>query len=69
MLWSERNSVTFLAALMDWVGDEPPTAASIAGASLLGQGTLPVLSTWGFKVITVIAEKVFVRGEALPPPD
>jgi hypothetical protein len=25
--------------------------------------SLPVMGTWGFKVITVVAEKVFVRGE------
>jgi hypothetical protein len=125
-LWSERDSTTFFAGLMDWVGDEPPTAASIAGAALLEQGTahvktirengrfvlghrdlaldgivglhavthrgggvvylyegahrlrpatreearsLPVMSTWGFKVISIIAEKVFVRGEALAHPD
>jgi hypothetical protein len=125
MLWGKPDSTMFFAALVDWVGDEPPTADGIAGASLLEQGnahvktirrngqfllghrdlaldgivglrtvthraggvvylyegarrlrpatreeaaSLPVMSTWGFKVITVIAEKVFVRGEALPHP-
>jgi hypothetical protein len=121
MLWTDGDSRMFLAGLMDWVGDDPPTADSIAGASLLEQGranvktirhngrlvlghrdlaldnivglrevshraggvvylyegarrlrpatreeaeSLPVMSTWGFKVITVVAEKVFVQREA-----
>jgi hypothetical protein len=32
------NSRTFLAALMDWEGDEPPTAEAIAGWQVLAQG-------------------------------
>ena len=28
----------FLAGLLDWVGDTPPTAAAIAGAGLLAHG-------------------------------
>jgi hypothetical protein len=32
------NTRVFLAGLMDWSGDEPPTAAAIAGHKLLDQG-------------------------------
>lgn len=33
------SRVTFLAGLMDWVGDDPPSARSVAGARLIAQGT------------------------------
>jgi len=112
------NSRTFLAALMCWQDDEPPTAEAIAGRRVLAQGwahirsiqrngqmilgcrdlgldgirglrevthrgggtvmlyegavplrpatrteaaSMPVMSTWGFKVISVLAERLFVR--------
>lgn len=112
------NSRTFLAGLMDWEGDAPPTAEDLAGRSVVAQGwahvrtiqqngrailgerdlaldgitglvevthrgggtvmlyegatplrsatreearTLPVLSTWGFKVISGLAERLFVK--------
>jgi hypothetical protein len=112
------NSRTFLAALMDWAGDEPPTAERIAGGRVAAQGwahvktiqlngrlilgcrdlrldgihglrevthrgggtvmlyegatalrpatreeaaTMAVFSTWGFKVISVLAERLFVK--------
>ena len=112
------NSRTFLAALMDWEGDQPPTAEGIAGGRVVAQGwahvrtiqstgrlilgcrdlglddihglrevthrgggtvmlyegptslrpatreeatTMPVFSTWGFKVICVLAERLFVK--------
>lgn len=102
----------FLAGLMDWVGEKPPSDRSIAGAALLTQGqahvktiietgpallghraleeddiepaltvsgdpvwlvqgyvrlrratrdetaTLPVFSTWGYRVIALLAEKL-----------
>jgi hypothetical protein len=32
------NARTFLAGLLDWVGDAPPTSASIAGATSRAQG-------------------------------
>jgi hypothetical protein len=32
------NNRAFLAGLLDWTGDEPPTADSIAGAKLVDQG-------------------------------
>ena len=35
-LW--LNSKIFVAGLMDWVGESPPTAESIAGSRLLEQG-------------------------------
>ena len=35
-LW--LSSKIFVAGLMDWVGDAPPTAESIAGTELLAQG-------------------------------
>ena len=111
------NSRTFLAALMDWEGDEPPTADDISGHEVVAQGwahvltiqnngrlilghrdlaldgirglrrvthrgggtvmlyegatplrpatrdeaaTMPVFGTWGFKVISVLAERLFV---------
>jgi hypothetical protein len=116
------NSRTFLAALMDWEGDEPPTAEAIAGRQVLAQGwahvgsiqrngrvilgcrdlgldgiggmrevthrgggtvmlfegatpvrpatrdeaaTMPVLSTWGLNVISVLAERLFVKRQPL----
>jgi hypothetical protein len=112
------NSRTFLAALMCWHGNEPPTAQAIAGRQVLAQGwahirtiqrngqmilgcrdlgldgirglqevthrgggtvmlyegatplrpatrqeaaTMPIFSTWGFKVISVMAERLFVK--------
>lgn len=112
------NSRTFLAALMDWEGDDPPTADGIEGREVVAQGwahiltirengrlvlghrdlaldgirglrevthrlggtvmlyegatpvrpatreeaaTMPVLSTWGFRVISVLAERLFVK--------
>lgn len=112
------NSRTFLAALMDWEGDEPPAAERIAGGRVVAQGwahvrtirlngrlilgcrdlrldgihglrevthrgggtvmlyegpaplrpatreeaaTMPVFSTWGVKVISVLAERLFVK--------
>lgn len=107
------GSRMFLAGLLDWVGDDAPTADSIAGSSLVAQGfahvrsiratggavlgsrpleldgvepwpwlteahsrqavvyrgaerlrlalpsdkSLPVMSTWGFNVISVLAER------------
>ena len=116
------NSRTFLAALMHWEGDEPPTAEDIAGRQVLAQGwahvgsiqrngrvilgcrdlgldgirglrevthrgggtvmlyegatplrpatreeaaTMPVFSTWGLKVISVLAERLFVKRQPL----
>jgi hypothetical protein len=113
-----ENSRMFLAALMRWQGDEPPTAGAIAGRQVLAQGwahvrsiqlngkailgcrdlgldgirglrevthrgggtvmlyegatplrpatrdeaaTLPVFSTWGLNVISVLAERLFVK--------
>ena len=109
--------VSFLAAVMDWHGDTPPTPDGIAGAKCLAQGEahlkaitetggailghrsliadavvpflfrtqvflpnsfvqrgyqvlrpaespdgdLPAFPTWGFKVITVVAEKHFLH--------
>ena len=109
---------TFLAGLMDWVADVPPTSDGIAGARLLEQGfahirairqtggellgrrpleldgiepylwltasfipqawvyrgatpvrrpdpqdaSLPILHVWGYRVISVIAERAFVAG-------
>ena len=32
------NSRTFLAGLMNWDGDDPPTSDSIAGQTLVAQG-------------------------------
>ncbi len=112
------NSRSFLAALLDWEGDEPPTADGIAGRRVVAQGwahvrtiresggqvlgerdldldgirglrevthraggtvmlvegatplrpatkdeaaTMPVLSTWGFSVISALAERLFVQ--------
>lgn len=112
------NSRTFLASLMDWEGDQPPTAVGIAGGKVLAQGwahvisiqkngrvvlghrdltldgirglhevtnrgggtvmlyegakplrpatraeaaTMPVFSTWGFRFVTVLAERLFVQ--------
>ena len=112
------NSRTFLAALADWEGDEPPTADGISGREVVAQGwahvltiqkngrlilghrdlaldgirglrqvthrgggtvmlyegatplrpatgeeaaTMPVFSTWGFAVISVLAERLFVK--------
>jgi hypothetical protein len=116
------NSRTFLAALMSWDSDEPPTAEAIAGRQVLAQGwahvrsiqlngrvilgcrdlgldgirglqevthrggetvmlyegasplrpatreeadTMPVFSTWGLTVISVLAERLFVKGQPL----
>lgn len=116
--WASTSTRTFLAGLLDWSGDEQPTAESIAGASLLLQGkahikaitttggvvlghrpleadhlrpyewlsarvvnpnhvfagltylreasredqqNLPVMSTWGFKVIQVSANSRLAR--------
>lgn len=36
------NTRIFLAGLMDWSGDEPPTARAIAGCKLLEQGRVHV---------------------------
>ena len=115
------NSRTFLAALMHWDSDEPPTAAGIAGRQVLAQGwahvrsiqrngrvilgcrdleldgirglrevthrgggtvmlyegatplrsatrdeaaNLPVFSTWGLNLISVLAERLFVKAPA-----
>jgi hypothetical protein len=115
------NSRTFLAALLDWEGDQPPTADGIARHGVVAQGwahvltirenggqilgerhldlddirglrevthrgggtvmlyegatplraatraeaaTMPAFSTWGFKVISRLAERLFV--EKLP---
>ena len=112
------NRRMFLAALMGWHGDEPPTAGAIADREVLAQGwahvksiqlngqmilgcrdleldgirglrevthrgggtvmlyegaiplrpataeeaaTIPVLSTWGLTVISVLAERLFVK--------
>ncbi len=38
------NNRTFLAALMDWEGDEPPTAEGIAGHRAVAQGWAHVLT-------------------------
>lgn len=119
------NSRMFLAALMDWHGDEPPSAPAIAGRPLLAQGwahvksirlngrvilgcrdlaldgirglrevthraggtvmlyegavplrpataeeaaALPVFSTWGLTVISVLAERLFVKHLPLAGP-
>jgi hypothetical protein len=116
------NSRTFLAALMQWEGDEPPAAEAIAGRQVLAQGwahvgsiqrngrvilgcrdleldgirglrevthrgggsvmlyegatalrpatrdeaaTMPVFSTWGLNVISVLAERLFVKRQPL----
>jgi hypothetical protein len=41
------NTRTFLAGLMDWSGDEPPTAQAIAGYKLLEQGRAHVAAITG----------------------
>jgi hypothetical protein len=112
------STKTFLAGLLDWVGDAPPTAGSIAGAGLFAQGfahikaitttggevlgqrdleaddivpaawrshegggtvwvyegarrlraataadrALPLMTTWGYSVISVMAEGAFATG-------
>jgi len=38
------NSRAFLAGLLGWVGDEPPTSDAIAGAPLIAQGFAHVLT-------------------------
>jgi hypothetical protein len=58
----------FLAGLLDWVGETPPTNQAIAGAEggrrlrpvTAGDHDLPVMSTWGYSVISVLAEQRFV---------
>ena len=116
------NSRTFLAALMDWEGDEQPVAQAIAGRQVLAQGwahvksirlhgrmilgcrdlgldgirglrqvthrgggtvvlyegatglrpatreeaaTMPGFAIWGFGVISVLAERLFVKRQPL----
>jgi hypothetical protein len=39
------NTRIFLAGLMDWSGDEPPTSQGIAGCKLLEQGRVHVVAT------------------------
>jgi hypothetical protein len=113
---------TFLAALMDWEGDEQPVGSAIAGRQVLAQGwahvrsiqlhgrvilgcrdlgldgirglrevthrgggtvmvyegatalrpatrdeaaAMPVFSTWGLSVISVLAERLFVKRQPL----
>ena len=110
----------FLAGLLDWVGDGPPNATTIAGARVMQQGfahvitirktggvvlgrrspeywvpalsrshqmgpdvwiyrgytpvrpaersdaALPVSGTWGYSVIGVLAEAIFVQGQTIP---
>ena len=117
-LLSGQSRRMFLAGLMNWAGDHPPTQDSIAGGDIVAQGlahvrtiqenggsvlgkrdlaldgirglqrvthraggtvmifegavplrpatrdeaaTMPVLSTWGFKVISRLAERLFVQ--------
>jgi hypothetical protein len=112
------NSRTLLAALMDWQGDQPPTADGIAGRKVVAQGwahiltiqkngrlilghrelalddirglravshrgggtvmlyegalplrpatreeaaNMPVFATWGYNVISILAERLFVK--------
>jgi hypothetical protein len=47
------NTRIFLAGLMDWSGDEPPTAQAIAGYKLLEQGRVHVaaLTDTGSKIL------------------
>ncbi|MCW2907691.1 MAG: hypothetical protein JWL68_2480 [Actinomycetia bacterium] len=47
------NSRIFLAGLMDWSGDEPPTAQAIAGCKLLEQGRVHVaaITDTGSKIL------------------
>ena len=40
----KKNSRSFLAGLIDWVGDNPPTYETIAGAGLLVQGFTHVIT-------------------------
>jgi hypothetical protein len=44
---------TFLAGLLDWVGDAPPTAGSITGAGLVAQGFahIKAITTTGGEVL------------------
>jgi len=37
-----ERAQTFVAGLLDWVGDEPPTVDAVAGASLLEMGRAPL---------------------------
>jgi hypothetical protein len=43
----------FLAGMLDWVGDAPPTGAAIAGAGLLAQGFahIKAITTTGGEII------------------
>jgi hypothetical protein len=41
--WPRKNRI-FLAGLMDWVGDRPPTNESIAGCGLHSQGLAHILT-------------------------
>lgn len=47
------NTRIFLAGLMDWSGDEPPTAQAIAGHKLLEQGRTHVaaITDTGSKIL------------------
>jgi hypothetical protein len=47
------NTRIFLAGLMDWSGDEPPTAQAIAGCKLLEQGRVHVaaITDTGSKIL------------------
>jgi hypothetical protein len=47
------NTRTFLAGLMDWSGDGPPTAGAIAGCNLLDQGRVHVaaITDTGSKIL------------------
>jgi hypothetical protein len=60
--------VGFVAGLMDWVGDAPPTAAAVAGTSVLDQGHAhikTILHTGG----AILGCRDLAEDSLLPDPD
>jgi hypothetical protein len=83
--------VSFLAGVLDWHDEQPPTFDAIAGTKCLDQGqahlkiitesghvhqglqpirpqepmdhSLPVLSTWGYRIPAIIAEARFIKAK------
>ena len=67
----EKGIKSFLAGLMNWVGDELPTFEDLIGVKTIAQGDAhtvdeskiyPVFPTWGYKVIYILAEEYFGKG-------
>jgi len=58
------NSRLFLAALMSWHGTVMiyEGATPLRSATKEEAATMPVFSTWGLKVISLLAERAFVEG-------